>query len=204
VGIIDAGNNLTNGNLQMYTKKGADPMVEGSSSLFDEFRAGSVVFTDGTTSEDVILNCDYYIGTLYITYEEQEFFVDINLVESFSVKADHGDARHFVVHTIADKPVLFEVLNNGKTFDLLQSYQCRKIRPSYNPVLQSGSKNFRLETRSKFYVREGQRVVELPRSRRKLKKMDDIDRKLISEMVKNKVDLKSADDLVEFFETYNT
>lgn len=175
--------------------------------LNEQLLQGDCITFDNDTLKNKLINYEFNSNILKIQFSfDSMACLQGHLVKEFNIGI-LNKSRRFVngaKFTGAPYPVdIFEVLVEGK-LELLKKYYTKDIESNYNVVLDVGSKTSKKVLRSMLYFYDGNVLIELPKSKRKILKIFSNKKDVIEEFLKNgNCNLKKESDLIETFKYYN-
>jgi len=137
------------------------PELEGKTVLFDEFKNSTVYITSNgkRTSANVLLNYDIYLNRMVVNYSGQLFEMDAINVDSvkFELKKDSILTAINVKYLEGlDKKGFGYNLFKGKNIELIKQIGIEVIKPTYNELMNVGSRNYIVKMSDKYYLRKSE------------------------------------------------
>ncbi len=134
------------------------PELEGKTVLFDEFKNGTVyIFSNGKINHvNTLLNYDIYLNRMVVKYSGQLFEIDAIKVDSvkFEIKKDSFLTATNVKYLAGlDKKGFGYHLFKGKNIELIKEVDIEVIKPTYNELMNVGSRNYLIKMSDKYYIR---------------------------------------------------
>jgi len=134
------------------------PELEGKTVFFEEFKNGTVyIFSNGKTNQiSTLLNYDIYLNRMVVNYSGQLFEIDAIKIDSvkFEIKKDSFLTATNVKYLAGlDKKGFGYHLFKGKNIELLKEVDIEVIKPTYNELMNVGSRNYLIKISDKYYIR---------------------------------------------------
>lgn len=137
-------------------------------------------------------------------------YLEINFIESLNFKSPGGlgESKFFITNYTFNHPEkhpfgVYEVLNEGD-LNLLKYHSYVRLKPDYNPALDVGSRESRLEKVFSYFIMSENVPVELPKSKKKIAALLEtycLDAKSI--IKENSWNLKEESDLIQIINYCN-
>lgn len=175
--------------------------VIGSPFLKNEFTNGNVVLTNGNKYENVPLKYDVSKDELYFKNPKDESMLSFVIpVKSFELEG-RTYLNGFPVTDNFNQNSYYELIFNGNIKLLIKNYKAIIENKNYNSAVTE--KRFE-DFKAYYMLKEGKMIRFKPSKKDLLETFNDKSAEIDAFLKKEKIDLKSNDDLAKVFEYYSS
>ena len=135
-----------------------EPELEGKTNLFDVFKGGTIHFRPKDKSESYkgLLNYDIYTNRVLILLNGNTLELDGNRVDSVQFQVEKDSLlcmlnSKFLVG-IQQRGFAFD-LHHGLRFRLVKLFVLEVIKPTYNELMNVGSRNYIIKPSHRYFIR---------------------------------------------------
>lgn len=177
--------------------------------LNEEWSAGEITLQGGQVIKNYPMRYDLLNNLMEIKTENQVKVLQGFKIDSFSFTSLLGTRDLYVTEIKAKDgtPVkgVFELVEDGKEWDLLSKVTIKILPPNYNKVLDAGSQEEKKVLKHDYYFYDGQTMVEVGRSKKKFANQfaAPLQEKVLSCIKKDKLSLKKEEDLLQINKCLN-
>jgi len=137
-----------------------EPELEGKTILYDDFRKGVIFFKskNGSSKYESFINYDLYSSRLLIRLDSRTFELDGRQVDSvyFEVSSDSLlTLKNSSFFEGVKTSGLIHELYKGVQVHLVKQRSVEVIKPTYNELLNVGSRNYIVKPINRYFIRSG-------------------------------------------------
>lgn len=179
----------------------SDKSLDGSTMLFDDLTYAyfKLKINEGFAKEPVELNYDIQSRNFVLKLKDEYYSIQCDYVNEIKLLNSE-------VYTVIQEDDSFELaqkLVDGPVVLLSKPFiQIKKA--NYNVALNFGSKRDKATKKTAFFLKIGEELIELPKKRKKLKKVLRNHPELLKYLNSQKVKLKDRSNLIEVINNYNS
>lgn len=181
--------------------------VEGSTYWRKAWLPGTVLLVSGATVKDALLKYDLVSERLDVKVGTEIRVIPGNQIKEFVLIGADGPHRFVRAETAlgltGTYAGFFEWLYAG-TYDLMTKERIEVLPPNYVPALDAGSYHDKIVADTRYYLSDGDRLIELPKGKRKLRKrLERLSPGMRAYIKANNLNPKHLDDLLQIVAELN-
>ncbi|MCF6366493.1 MAG: hypothetical protein L3J35_09870 [Bacteroidales bacterium] len=190
--------------LQIQTKK---TETKGSFYYNDNWKPGEIYLITGEVIKDYPLKYDLRKNIIEIKVENIVKVLSVGRVKEIHWIDDFGNKeilRNAMLYENYNGTGLFSILLEGNKSFLKKPY-LKLIESNYVTALDVGEKSNQIVKRNYYFIAEGNKVIEIKKSKKQILKQFGDNADIIKEFAqKNKLSYKNDNDLIKIFSYYNS
>lgn len=174
---------------------------KGHPTVYEEFVPGKVRMIDGKLYENALFNYDAFNNEVYYRYQSnrQVVVVDISKIEKLFLYQTEDDERAFVPVNVKEKDLglmMMELLVEGNGQMLVKRHKKVLVKAAYQEAYSAGKEHDEFRDRTEYYFVKGKESQKINPNSKGLMKLFPEKAEMIEKTIKKeKLDLKSEDDL---------
>lgn len=149
--------------------------VQGSPLLFDSLVSSDWYFNNQSAKRDILMDYDIQLRKLVISYNHRLYDFSLNNIDSVVIQGHViGNVLISSKHVpgVEGEDQLLQVLFRGEHFTLVREFEINVISPTYNELMNVGSRDYVLSRKEKYLLKSDSNYVQIKPTKSFFKKMD--------------------------------